>query len=434
MMIHFDLIIKNACIITMKCDSEIVTNGYLAIIDKRISRIGSGDLPVDFSASKIIDAGGNLVLPGFVNTHTHAAMTIFRGYADDLPLMEWLNNYIWPAEDKYINAETVKLGTQLACVEMLKSGITSFNDMYFFEGEVAEAAKSVGIRAMIGEAFLDSPVPIVKVSAEYHLELIEKYRNDSLIHSVVVAHAPYSCSKEVLLYSKALSDKYNLPFSIHLSESEFEFHKFKNETGLTPVEYLDQLGVLDHKTVAVHCIKLTARDIEILANRQVGISHNPKSNLKLANGFSPIPTILSAGVKVGLGTDGAASNNTLNMYEEIGFTSRMHKGFSQDPTVVKAAQVLAMATIEGAKVIGLDKVIGSLEIGKLADLQIVNIHKPHLTPMYNPLSHLAYAVQAADVDTVIVNGKIVMENRKILNIDENELMYKVNVLAQKIRG
>ncbi len=429
----YDLIIKNACILTMNNNLEVIDSGYLAINGHKITAIGHGSLPDDFHAAKTIDANGNLVLPGFVNTHTHAAMTIFRGYADDLPLMEWLTGYIWPAENRYINAETVHLGSLLACVEMIKSGITCFNDMYFYEGEVAEAAKKSGMRALIGEAFLDVPVPIVKISADYHLHLIDKYKNDSLIHSVAVAHAPYSCSKEVLLYCKELADKHKIPFTIHLSESQFEYDKFLAETGLSPVEYLDSLGVLDRNTVAVHAVCLSEKDIEIIAKRGIGISHNPKSNLKLANGFSPVSQLLKAGVKIGLGTDGAASNNNLNMYEEIGFTARMHKGFTKNPTVLNAREVLRMATIGGAEVLGLAEKTGSLEIGKLADLQIVNIHKPHLTPMYNPYSHLAYAVQAADVDTVIINGHIVMENRKILTVDENQIMQQVKNLANLIK-
>lgn len=432
-MSSYDIIIKNACIVTMNKALEIIESGYLAIKGHKIAVVGHGAVPKDFIATKVLNACNNLVLPGFVNTHTHAAMTIFRGYADDLPLMEWLTGYIWPAENRYINAETVHLGSTLACIEMIKSGITCFNDMYFFEGEVAEAAKKCGMRALIGEAFLDIPVPIVKVSADYHLHLIDKYKNDALIHSVAVAHAPYSCSKEVLLYCKELADKRSIPFTIHLSESQFEVDKFKTETGMSPVEYLDSLGVLDHNTVAVHAVYLTEKDIEIVAKRCVGISHNPKSNLKLANGFSPIPDLLKAGVKVGLGTDGAASNNNLNMYEEIGFTARMHKGFTQNPTVVSAAEVVKMATIGGAEVLGLSDKTGSLEVGKLADLQIVDIHKPHLTPMYNPFSHLAYAVQAADVEAVIINGHLVMENRKILTVDENQIMQQVNDLAHRIQ-
>ena len=426
-----DILIINATIITMNKQYKIYKNSSIAIQNDKIKYIDNDNLQVP--AKQTIDAAGMIIMPGLINTHTHAAMTIFRGFADDLPLMDWLNNYIWPAEAKYINKKTVKLGTQLAAIEMIKSGTTTFNDMYFFEDETATVCKEIGIRAVLGEAFIDIPQPIFKVEPDYYKMLIEKYKTDTLIRPAIVAHATYTCSTGLLQKLKKESDKFNLPFHIHIAETEFEFENFKRERNMTPVAYLDSIGVLDHKTIAVHSVHLTDDDIEIYRKRDVKVSHNPESNLKLASGISPIVKFLTAGIKVGLGTDGAASNNNLNMFEEMNMVAKVQKAMNKDTTVLPADTVLKMATIDGAKVLGIDNITGSLEEGKKADMIFIDLNKPHLTPMYNPYSHLVYAVQGSDVDTVIINGKIVMKNRKLITINENEVMGKVNKLAAKIK-
>ena len=426
-----DILIINATIITMDKQHKIYKNSSLAIQGDKIKYINNDNLQVP--SKKTIDAAGMIIMPGLINTHTHAAMTIFRGFADDLPLMDWLNNYIWPAEEKYINKKTVKLGTQLAAIEMIKSGTTTFNDMYFFEDETATVCKEIGIRAVLGEAFIDIPQPVFKVEPDYYKMLIEKYKTDTLIRPAIVAHATYTCSTGLLQKLKKESDKFNLPFHIHIAETEFEFENFKRERNMTPVAYLDSIGVLDHKTIAVHSVHLSDDDIEIYRKRDVKVSHNPESNLKLASGISPIVKFLTAGIKVGLGTDGAASNNNLNMFEEMNMVAKVQKAMNKDTTVLPADTVLKMATIDGAKVLGIDNITGSLEEGKKADIIFIDLNKPHLTPMYNPYSHLVYAVQGSDVDTVIINGKIVMKNRKLITINENEVIEKVNKLAAKIK-
>lgn len=425
-----DILIENALLVTMDKERRIVKNGYIAIKGSKIEAIGEGKH--NFTADETIDACGNIVMPGLVNTHTHAAMTIFRGFADDYPLMDWLQNYIWPAEQEIIDQETVILGSELAICEMLKSGTTTFNDMYFFCKDTAKVSEKVGIRIVTGESLLDIPAPFGKTPKEYHIEAIEEYLNNDLVTPSVINHAPYTCTAELLQYSKELSDKYKIPHHIHVSETEFEFNKFKDEHGKTPVKYLDDLGILGERTIAVHSVFLTDDDIDIYKKRGVKVAHNPESNQKLASGASPVVKMLEKGVCVGFGTDGAASNNNLDMFEEMSTAAKFHKFVNMDPTVLNAETAVAMATIEGAKVLGLDDKIGSLEVGKQADIITIDIHKPHLTPMYVPYSHLAYSVQGSDVDSVIVAGKVLMKNRQLLTIDENEVMKKVNELAIRI--
>ncbi len=438
---NIDILIINANILTMDNKfNHYKENGFIIINDSKIVEIGlSGNEKHSelskngVKVEKVIDARNNIVMPGLINTHTHAAMTMFRGFADDLPLMDWLENYIWPAEKKFITPENVFLGTELAVIEMIKSGTTTFNDMYFFEEEVARASKKIGMRAVVGEGMLDIPVSFSKTKSKYHVDLIEKYLNDDLITPSVVTHSTYTCSEKLLTYAKELSDKYEIPMHIHISESEFEFNKFKTEQNLTPVEYLDKLNFLNKRTIAVHSVFLSDNDIEIYKKNKVGVSHNIKSNLKLANGISPVNKLLEEGISVGLGTDGPASNNNLDLFEEMKFVSLVHKYINKDTTVLDAKAVLKMATIGGAKVLGMDKEIGSLEVGKKADIIIVDIeNKPHLTPMYNECSHLVYSANGGDTKTVIINGKVVMEDRNIINVDESEVISKMNLLAKEI--
>ncbi len=431
-----DVLIVNGTIVSMDSNRTILEPGTVAIKDGKIVAAETiGSPRSELKAKETIDATGKLVMPGLINTHTHAAMTIFRGYADDLPLMEWLQNYIWPAEAKYINADTVRLGTQLAAVEMIRSGTTTFNDMYFFEDEVAKAAKEIGIRAVVGEGLLDFPTPNKKTASEgldYTEMLIKKWRNDPLITVAVAPHSPYTCSAELLKSAKNLSDKYGVPLHIHVSETEQELNDSRNKHGLTPFEYLDSLGFLGDNVIAAHSVHLTANDIQLIAARKVGVSHNPESNMKLASGVAPIPELLNAGAKIGLGTDGAASNNDLNMFEEMDTTAKLHKVFRKNSSVVDAKSVVEMATIGGARVLGLEKEIGSIEEGKRADVIIIDLDKPHLTPMYNPYSQIVYAVDGADVETVIIEGRIVMRDHKILTVDEEKIIQDMQALAAKI--
>lgn len=432
-----DILIVKGTVITMDSNGTVLEAGTVVINDGTIVAVGASEsLKSKFKAKETINANGRIVMPGLINTHTHAAMVIFRGFADDLPTQEWLENYIWPAEAKYINAETVRLGTLLAIAEMLRSGTTTFNDMYFFEDEVAKAAKEAGIRAVVGEALLDFPTPNKKTpqeGLEYSEMLIQKWRGDPLVTVAVAPHAPYTCSPEILKAAKNISDKYNVRFHIHLSETEKEVNKIQKKYGLTPVGYMDSLGVLGDNVIAAHCVHLTEEDIQLIAHRKVGVAHDPESNMKLASGVAPIPDLLDAGVKIGLGTDGAASNNDLNMFEEMDTTAKLHKVFRQDPTVIDAQTVVEMATIGGARVLGLDDQIGSIEEGKRADIIVIDLNKPHTIPLYNPYSHIVYVIDGADVETVIIDGKIVMRNQKILTINEAEIIRDIRALAVRIK-
>ena len=432
-----DIIIVNGIVLTMDSNRSILDPGAIVMKDGRIIAVGAKEsLENRFKAKETIDATGKLVMPGLINTHTHASMVIFRGFADDLPLQEWLENYIWPAEAKYITPETVHLGTLLAIAEMIHSGTTTFNDMYFFEDEVAKAAKLAGMRAVVGEGVLDFPTPNKKTpleGLEYTEMLIKKWQDDPLITVAVAPHAPYTCSSEVLKAAKDLSDKYNVPLHTHLSETKKEVKAIKKKYGLSPVAYLNELGILDDNLIAAHCVHLTKEDISLIVQRKVGVAHNPESNMKLASGVALIPDLLDAGAKIGLGTDGAASNNDLDMFEEMDTTAKLHKVLKFDPTVIDAKTVVEMATIGGAKILGLDDQIGSIEEGKRSDIIILNLNKPHLTPLYNPYSQIVYATDAADVETVIIEGMVVMRNHKILTINEEEIMQDVRVLAAKIK-
>ncbi|OFX49882.1 MAG: hypothetical protein A2046_16195 [Bacteroidetes bacterium GWA2_30_7] len=433
---HADIIIKNALILTQDSTKRIIENGVIVILNSKIVEIGNNDLTEKYSAKEIIDATDKLVMPGLINTHTHAAMTILRGVADDLPLLEWLYKHIFPLEAKYVNAENVTLGTQLAVLEMIHSGTTTFNDMYFYEDEVAQVCKSIGMRAVLTESLIDFPVPNSKTPQDglkYSENLINKYLNDSLITIGIAAHSPYTCSPWLLQESKKLADKYNVPYNIHLSETKWEVDTIQKTYNLTPVGYLDSLKVLSENVIGAHCVHLSDSDIQTIANKGVGVAHNPQCNLKISSGVAPIPELLKAHAQVGLGTDGVVSNNDLNMFEEMNTAAIIHKYTHNEPTVMNATEVVDIATIGGAKALGLDKKIGSLEVGKLADLIIIDLNKPHLIPLYNIYSQIVYSVDGSDVETVIINGKIIMKENKIITIDEKEVLSKFKEFAENLK-
>jgi len=390
-----------------------------------------------FQAPKIIEAQGKLVMPGLINTHTHAAMVMMRGLADDMPLDLWWKNFIFPIEKKLLSPEFVKIGVALAAIEMIRSGTTSFSDMYFFEDATAEICKQIGIRAFLGEGVLDFPSPDAE-NAEKTFKIIqalyEKWGRDPIIHLEVAPHAPYSCGPENLLKARKLAEKLDLPLHIHVAETATEVAEIKLKYGASPVEHLEKIGFLCERVKAVHCVHLNHRDIEILKRRGVKVAHCPESNMKLASGQAPVVELLDEGVVVGLGTDGAASNNNLNLFEEMDAAAKFHKAICSDPTVMDAKAVLKMATSEAAKVVFKEKEIGSLEVGKTADLIILNLNLPHLVPLYNIYSHLVYSAGGAEVETVIINGKLIMEEKNILTIDEAEVMDQARFLAKKIQA
>ncbi len=430
-----DIIIKNGTILTLDSENSIFKNGFLCICGDSIFKIGTGN-PTSFKAEKIIDAGGGLILPGLVNCHTHAAMSLFRGLADDLPLMEWLNNYIFPAERK-MDAEFVYTGTLLALAEMIMSGTTTFCDMYLFEDQVAKAARKAGVRCLVGEVLYDFPSPNygpVEKGLEYTESLIQKWRKDPLVSIAVEPHSLFTCSPKLLTVSNELALKYNVPLIIHVAETLTEVSEIKEKYGKTPVRHLDSLGLLGPHLIADHCVYIEDADIKTMAVHGVNVVHNPESNMKLASGIAPIPQMLSQGLTVGLGTDGCASNNNLDLFSEMDTAAKLHKVNTLDPTVMDAPSVLKMATIHGARVLGLQDVTGSLEVGKKADVIVIDTHKPHLTPMYNATSHLVYAARGNDVSHSIINGQPVMEDRKLLTLDITEIMARARETSIRVRS
>lgn len=433
-----DLIILGGKVLLIDAKNTCLDNAAIAINEGNIIAIDQPEnIARQYSARKTITAKDSLIMPGFVNCHTHAAMTCFRGIADDLELMDWLNNYIFPAEAKNVNKDLAYWGSLLACAEMIKSGTTTFCDMYIFEDETARAAKQAGMRCLIGEVLFDFPSPNSKTPQEgldYTRMLIEKWQNDPLISIIVEPHALYTCSPDLLAKAKKLADDYSVPLGIHLLENKSEKEQLQKKFGKDAVIFLKDIGYLNDRFLALHCVCLTAEDIRLFADYGVKVSHNPASNMKLASGVAPVPDMLKAGITVGLGTDGCASNNTLDMIKEMSTAAKLHKVARLDPTVMNAQTVVRMATIEGAGALGMYKITGSLEVGKKADIIIIGLNKPHLTPLYNEYSHLVYAASGADIDTVLINGKVVMENRSLLTIDETEVMQKVREIAVNIKN
>jgi 5-methylthioadenosine/S-adenosylhomocysteine deaminase len=432
-----DLIITGGKILLMDQQNTHMENSAIAIDKCDIIAIGSSfDITKKYRAKKTIDAQNSLIMPGFINCHTHAAMTCFRGIADDLELMDWLNNYIFPAEAKNVNKNLAYWGTMLACAEMIKSGTTTFCDMYIFEDKTARSAKEAGMRCLVGEVLFDFPSPNVKTPEEglaYTRMLLEKWKDDPLVNIIVEPHALYTCSPSLLSDAKKLADEFNASIGVHLLENKEERDQLKEKFGKGAVSFLQDIGYLDDKFIAFHCVSLDEEDINSFVKHNCKVVHNPSSNMKLASGIAPVPDMLKAGVTVALGTDGCASNNNLDMIKDMSLAAKLHKVARLDPTVLDAQTVTRMATIEGAKVLGMEKITGSLEVGKKADIIIIGLNKPHLTPLYNEYSHLVYAASGADVDTVIINGKLVMENRQLLTIDENEVMQKVREIALGIK-
>ncbi len=429
-----DLLIINGTVITMDREDSVIENGAVAVIGENIAAVGEADELSSLKASKRIDARGGIIMPGLINAHTHASMTIFRGLADDLPLMTWLNDHIFPAEAG-LTPEKVHDGALLACAEMILSGTTCFCDMYLFEDQVAQAAKEAGMRAVVGEVLFDFPSPnygSIENGFAYTEMLIDKYRKDTLINIAVEPHSPYLCEPDLLEKASLLAQKKDLLLVIHVSETKSEVSKIKERYGYTPVGFLASLGVLSPKLLACHCVHLTEDDIALLKKHDVKVAHNPESNMKLASGIAPVPELINRGVCVGIGTDGCASNNNLDIFHEMSMAAKLGKVHTHDPAAVNAKSVLRMATIDGARALGLSGITGSLEMGKKADIIIIDTHKPHLTPIYNPLSHLVYAVRGSDVRTSVINGKLIMEERKLLTLDISEIAGKVIRIAQDI--
>ncbi|MFC2117046.1 amidohydrolase [Bacteroidota bacterium] len=433
-----DIAIEHATVLCIDNADTIIEDACILIKNKTILDIaGYSEISGTYTADKILNGGNKLVMPGLINTHTHSAMSIFRGYADDLRLEEWLEKFIWPAEAKFINSENVYLGALLSIMEMIRSGTICFTDMYFFEDEVAKASIEAGFRVLLGEAILDNPTPNKKTpeeGLEYTIELINKYKNEELVSVSVAPHAIYTCSTDKLKKIRNISEENNCLVQIHLAETQYEFDTCLKETGHTPVSYLNSLGLLNSRLIASHCNILTDEDIKLLSNNKAKVSHNPQSNMKLASGMAPVIKLLDNDICIGLGTDGAASNNNLNMFKEIAMVAKLHKIFSKDPTQIDAKTAVRLASINSAKVLGMDSYTGSIEKGKKADMIIIDLNQTNLVPLYNIYSQLAYSMESCNVDTVIVNGKILMENRKLLTIDEELIITEVKKISKKIQN
>lgn len=432
------LVVTGGAVITMDAGRRVLDPGAVAIEGERIVAVDTPEvIAARYTARETIEARGQIVLPGLINTHTHAAMVLFRGLADDLALMDWLQNYIFPAEAKLVSPEFVRVGTQLAVLEMIQSGTTTFADMYYFEEEVGRVARGAGVRAILGQTVIGFPVPDAKTPADAlarAARVIEEFRNDPLVVPAIGAHSMYTVDAEHLKASRALATKAGVPLLIHLSETRDEAAIAQERHRLSPTAYLESLGFWGPDTLAAHGVWLSADDIAVLARRRVGLSHNPESNMKLASGTAPVAKWLAAGIRSGLGTDGAASNNDLDMFEAMRTTALLHKLVDNDPRSLPAPQVLEMATIGGASALNMAGRLGSLEPGKLADLIIVGTSAARQTPMYNPTSHLVYVTRGDDVLTSIIHGNVVMRNRRVLTLDAARVIAEAAAFVPRVKA
>ena len=429
-----ELCVKNATIVTMDPECNVIKGGCVCVAGDTIVHVGQ-DMPSGYEATKTLDAQGGLLLPGLINAHTHAPMTLFRGLADDLPLMDWLTRYIFPVEKK-MDEDFVRVGALLACAEMILSGTTTFCDMYLFEQQVAEAAREAGIRCVVGEVLYDFPSPNygqLENGFRYTEDMIKRWQGDPLVSIAVEPHALFTCSPSLLEKAADLACRYGVPLITHLAETQDEIEQIVERYGKRPVGHLDDLGLLNDNLIAVHCVHLNSEEVGLLAEKGVRVIHNPESNMKLASGIAPIPQMLEKGVVVGIGTDGCASNNNLDLFGEMDTAAKLHKVGSMDPTVMDAVTVVKMATIDGARALGLESVVGSIEIGKKADFIVLAPNKAHLVPIYNPFSHIVYAARGDDVSHVVINGSLVMHNRELLTIDLQGLLSRVRAKAELVR-
>ena len=431
-----DLLVTGSYLYLQDNDKTIIKNGAVAIHQDTIVETGlTADLAPKYPDAELLATEHGLIMPGLVNTHTHAAMACFRGLADDLPLMQWLQEYIVPVEAK-LTGDMVYQATLLSLAEMIKSGTTSFCDMYLFAKDVARAAQESGMRAWIGEVLYDFPSPNYGELAsgfQYVEELFTLYADNPLISITIDPDAVYTCSPDLLKNLKNMAEKHNTLYIIHLSENKEEVQGVKERYGASPVMHLENLGLLDNRVVADHCVMLTDAEIKLLAKREVKIVHCPESNMKLASGIAPVVQMLAAGISVGLGTDSSASNNDVDMFGEMNSAAKLHKVNTLDPTIMPAETVLEMATMGGARVLGAENKIGSLEPGKKADLIVLDMNQPHLTPLYTIPSHMVYAARGADVVHSVINGNIVMQNRKLKTLDEKAILADMMVMGKQIK-
>lgn len=425
------ILIKNVDILSMDGKNEIIEGTNIYITDSKIEHIG--EIRTDIDVEKVIDGNNKLAMPGLINSHTHMGMSLLRNYADDLPLFDWLSNKIWPIEAK-MNTEDIYWGSLLSMVEMIQSGTTTFCDMYIMMDEVGKGAEESGMRAMLtrgmGEDKNDPTFSKLNEARDLYKEWHGKA--NGRIRTMVAPHAPYTCSDKFLLKTMELAHELNTGIHIHLSETKKEVEDSYEIHGKSPIEHMDDLGLFNHHTLAAHCVHVNDKDIEIMAKKNVFPVNNPGSNLKLASGFAPVDKMLKKGIKVSLGTDGASSNNNLNMFEEINLAAIINKAVNLDAVSVPAIKSIEMATVNGAYALDWYDEIGSLEVGKKADIILIDLDKPHLYPRYNLISSVAYSTQGSDVDTVIIDGKVIMEKRIIKTVDVEKIMYMADKQAKDL--
>lgn len=423
-----ETLIRNGLVLTVNREFEIIENGFVGIENGRIAAIGAGEKPPP-RADTVVDARGGIVMPGLVNAHTHLPMTLFRGLADDLPLADWLNQHIFPAEARHIHPTSAYYGAMTGCAELIRGGVSCICDGYFLENQVAQALLDAGLRGIAGQGVVDFPAPGVPdpgQNIDQAVRFMKTWTDRSpRISPSLFCHSPYTCSRDTLIRAKQAADKRGALFQIHVAETRAEIEQWREQHGVSPVRYLDELGILDANSLLVHAVWTDEPDIERIAKSGAGLVHCPESNMKLGSGIAPVPRFLSAGIPVALGTDGCASNNNLDMFGEMGMAARLHKVATGEPTVTNARAVVEMATISGARALGLESEIGSLEIGKSADILILDTRTPQLTPLYHPESHIAYAASGAHVRDLMVGGSFLLRQQRFQTLDWPDIRDKM---------
>jgi len=431
-----DLLVLGGTVVTMDQTRRVIDDGGIAVSKGRVVAVGPrAEIEARYTSRQKVVATGKVVTPGLINGHTHVPMVLFRGLADDLDLQEWLTKYIFPAEAKNVTEEFVRVGARLGLAEMIRGGTTTYCDMYYFEDAIADETAKAGVRGVLGETIIDFPVADNKTNAEgmaYVEKFVARWKGHELIVPAIAPHAPYTVSEEHLKAARAFSDRTGVPIVTHISETKREVDDSVKAKGASPVAYLDRIGFLNDHVIAAHMVWPQGSDIAILKRRGVGVVHNPQSNMKLASGVAPVPRMLAEKIFLGLGTDGAASNNDLNMWEEMDTVAKLHKVFTGDPKVISAQEAFELATIRGAQALHLEKEIGSLENGKRADLLVIDRDTLNQIPLYNVYSDLVYATKAADVETVIINGRLVMRNRRLLTLNEAAIKSDARTFRDKI--
>ena len=429
-----DLIVKNGIVLTMNGEKEILDDGVVIVKGNKIVEVGDKKILKKYSSKKTIDADGGIIMPGMINTHTHVSMSVFRSLADDVP--DRLNRYIFPLENKMVSQEMVYTGAIHGSIEMAKGGVTTMVDMYLFEESAAEAVKEIGLRGIMTQNIIKYPTADGKdgdAKVKMAIEFVEKYKNDELITPGFGPHAPHTVKEEDLKRIRDLSKKYNVPVSMHVAETQKEFDKFKAKYNMTPIEYLDSIGLLNERFIAAHSIFVTDSDIELMKKRDIGVAHNMVANIKSAKGVSPALKMFDDGLRIGLGTDGPMSGNTLDIIGQMGYVAKLHKLTNKDRSAMPPYKVVEMATMGGARAIHREDELGSLENGKLADIVVLETKSANMQPIFDPYSVLVYSANASNVDTVIVNGKMIVENKKLLTYDEEKNRKAIQKFSKKVK-